>query len=214
MVLVAILAGVAYTAISSLTLYQQLDRGRRELAGGQAVLASTGQADSRSLPSVSGQLRQATQDFEAAHRHAQQDPALALLSGIAPADRQVQATAHLAAIGADISRAAQSAATIAVQGDQLRQQYAGKALTPEDLPGILKQTEAIVTSYGASAKAISDQLRAAHTERAGVDTTGLLRPLLDAYDQVDAALAAADKAFLRYQDVRRLLSDLLGLSPP
>ena len=57
-------------------------------------------------------------------------------------------------------------------------------------------------------------LRAAHAERAQVTTTDLVGPLRNAYDAVDAALANADNAFLRFQDVRQLLSDYLGVRLP
>jgi hypothetical protein len=45
-------------------------------------------------------------------------------------------------------------------------------------------------------------------------TTDLVGPLRDAYDAVDRALAEADTAFLRFQDVRQVLSDLLGVRLP
>jgi hypothetical protein len=39
-------------------------------------------------------------------------------------------------------------------------------------------------------------------------------PLKDAYDAVDGALAEADTSFRRYQDVRQVLSDFLGVRLP
>jgi hypothetical protein len=39
-------------------------------------------------------------------------------------------------------------------------------------------------------------------------------PLKDAYDAVDRALAEADTSFRRYQDVRQVLSDFLGVQLP
>ncbi|MEO6796517.1 MAG: hypothetical protein ABI401_12040 [Candidatus Dormibacter sp.] len=142
------------------------------------------------------------------------DPALTLVGRVGVAGRQIEATRRLGAIGADISRAGESVASIAVQVGALRRQYAGQAITPDNLPALLKQSEMIATQYSASARAISDQLRTAYAERTAVNTTGLLEPLRDAYDQVDAALADAQAAFARYQDVRRLLADLLGVAIP
>jgi hypothetical protein len=57
-------------------------------------------------------------------------------------------------------------------------------------------------------------LGAAHAERAQVDTGQLLGPLRDAYNAVDRALAEADTSFRRYQDVRQVLSDFLGVQLP
>ena len=215
LLLIVILAGISYTAFSGVRVYQQLDSGRRELAAAQAGLTAAGRTgDPARLAAVAGQLRRAEQDFEGAHTGASQDLALRILGRVDVAGRQIDATAHLAAIGADISRAGESAAAIAVEVAGLKQRYAGQTLTPDTLPGLLRQAEAIATNYGASAKAIGDQLGAAHSERAAVRTTGLLPPLRNAYAQVDTALADADTAFLRYQDVRRVLSDLLGVNLP
>ncbi|MDQ6710174.1 MAG: hypothetical protein M3Z11_06410 [Candidatus Dormibacteraeota bacterium] len=211
--LLAVLAGLAYSAFGAFQVYQALDAGRGELVAAQAGLSQGARApDPGSLPAISAKLQRAEQDFEAARRRVREDPALTLIARVAPANAQVQATAHLAAIGADLSRAGESAATIAEQADQLKQRYAGKTLTPDDLPALLKQTEAIATDYALSARAIDDQLSAAHAERAQVATTELLPPLRDAYRQVDSALLSAGTAFRQYQDVRRLLADLLGVS--
>jgi len=57
-------------------------------------------------------------------------------------------------------------------------------------------------------------LLAAHSERAQVNTSQLLGPLKDAYDAVDRALAEAETSFRRYQDVRQVLSDFLGVQLP
>ncbi|HEY8736764.1 MAG TPA: hypothetical protein VIO62_06945 [Candidatus Dormibacteraeota bacterium] len=213
--LLAVVAAIGYTAFSSVQVYQQLDGGRRELVAAQAGLAAAGRSgDERTLATVVGQLRQAELDFDDAHIRALKDPALSIVGRVEVAGRQIDATAHLAAIGTDISRAGESAAAIAVEVARLRRQYAGQALTSDNLPALFQQAEAIATKYAASARAIGDQLRAAHAERAAVASTSLVPPLRNAYGQVDAALADADTAFLRYQDVRRVLSDLLGVSLP
>ncbi|GAC1481634.1 MAG: hypothetical protein PVSMB9_07000 [Candidatus Dormibacteria bacterium] len=213
--LLALLAAAAYTAFTGFALYNQIDSGRRELVAAQAGLAAAASsADGSSLATTAAELRRAEQDFADAERRARKDPALELLGRIAPAGRQLDATARLAAIGLEVSRAGESAATIAVEVDRLKLQYAGKALTPESLPSLLQQAQAIATKYRVSTGAIGDELRAAHAERAAVDPGQLIAPLQEAYHQVDVALAAADTAFGGYRDVRRLLSDLLGVALP
>ena len=214
LVLLAVVAAAAYTTYSGFAVYRQLDSGRRELAAAQAGLAAASAADESSLATIAGELHRAEQDFGGAEERARQDPALRLLGGFSPAGRQLDATARLAAIGGDLSRAGESSATIAIDVNQLKLQYAGKALTPESLPALLQQAQAMVNKYRVSTRAIGDELRAAHAERAAVDPGRLIAPLQQAYDQLDAALAAADTAFGRYRDVRRLLSDLLGVALP
>ena len=213
--LLALLAGAAYSAFSGFAVYRQLDSGRRELGTAQAGLAAAvSSADESSLATIAAELRRAEQDFGGAEERARQDPALKLLGGFGPAGRQLDASARLAAIGGDLSRAGESAATIAIQVDKLKLQYAGKALTPESLPPLLQQAQAIAIRYRVSSRAIGDELRAAHAERAAVDPGRLIAPLQQAYDQADQALAAADTALGRYQDVHRLLSELLGVALP
>ena len=215
LLMLAVVAGVGSTTFSGIAVYTQLDSGRRELVAAQAGLAGgTRSGDPRQLAGAAAQLRQAEQDFAAGRDRAGHDPALTLVGRVEVAGRQIEATQRLGAIGADISRAGESVASIAVQVEALRRQYAGQAITPDNLPALLKQSEVIATHYSASARAIGDQLRAAHAERAAVNTTGLLQPLRDAYDQVDAALADAQAAFARYQDVQRLLADLVGVAIP
>jgi hypothetical protein len=212
LLMLAVVAGVGYTAFSGIAVYTQLDSGGRELVAAQAGLAGASRSgDSRQLAAAAAELRQAERDFDAARDRASHDPALRLVGHVDLAGRQIQATARLGAIGADISGAGESAASIALRVDALRRQYAGQAITPDSLPALLKQSETIAAQYSASARRIGDQLRAAHAERAAVNTEGLVQPLRDAYQQVDAALADAQAAFARYQDVRRLLADLLGV---
>jgi len=139
---------------------------------------------------------------------------LRLAGGIPGADRQLEASTHLAAIGADMSRAGEGAAAVAIQVAGLSQKYAGRPLTADDLQVALQEAQAIARSYSASIQAISRELQAAHAERAEVDTGRLLGPLQDAYDAVDRALADADTSFRRYQDVRQVLSDFLSVQLP
>jgi hypothetical protein len=214
-VVLGLLAALGYTAFAGATVYVQLDRGRRELVAAQGSMsAATRSVDPVQLRAAATQLRLAEGDFSDARRRSRDDPALRLVSGVPGAGRQLDAIAHLAAIGADVSRAGEAAAAVAIQVVALEQRYAGRPLTPDDLQILLQQAQGLASQYSASTQAIGQQLRAAHAERAQVTTTGLAPPLRDAYDEVDRALADADTAFLRYQDVRQVLSDFLGVRLP
>jgi len=214
-VLLALVAALGYTVIAGITVYGQLDSGRQELSAAQAsMIAAAPSGDPTQLQAAAAQLRQAERDFSAAGRRSREDPALRVAGGVPAAGRQLTAIARLAAIGADMSRAAEAAATVAVQVAALKQKYAGRALKPDDLQVLLEEVQAIARDYSASTRAIGQQLQAAHTERAQVTTSGLVVPLQDAYDEVDRALAEADTAFRRYQDVRQVLSDFLGIRLP
>jgi hypothetical protein len=215
LVLLALLALSGYTAYAGTAVYRQLDSGRQELVAAQTSLGgAAGSADPAQVQTAVAQLKQAEHDFNDAGRRSRNDPALRLAGAAPGAGRQLDATAHLAAIGADMSRAGEAAATVAIQAAGLKQKYAGRTLTPDDLQSLLAQAQTIATEYSASTRAIGEQLRAARAERAQVTTTDLVAPLRNAYDEVDRALAEADTAFLRYQDVRRVLSDFLGVRLP
>jgi hypothetical protein len=215
LLLPALLAAVGYTAYAGTTVYHQLDRGRQELLAGQASMSAAARsADLAELRAAAAQLRLAERDFSDAGRRSRDDLALRLAGGIPAAGFQLEATGHLASIGADMSRAGEAAASVAIQVAALKQKYAGGALTPDDLQSLLQQAQGIASAYSASTQAIGQQLRAAHAERAQVTTTDLVAPLKNAYDEVDRALAKADTAFLRYQDVRQVLSDFLGVRLP
>src|SRR2546423_396538 len=159
-------------------------------------------------------LRQAERDFSEAGGRARNDPALRALAGLPAAGRNLDAVTPLAAIGADMSRAGEAATAVAIQVAGLKQQYAGRALTPDDLQVVLQPAPGIAQDYSASTQAIGQQLRDAHAKRAEVTTTDLVGPLGDAYGAVHAALAQADAAFLRFHDVRQVLSDFLGVRLP
>jgi hypothetical protein len=212
----ALVAAVGYTGYAGTTVYQQLDSGRAELVAAQAGISAAAQsADPAQLRAAAAQLKLAERDFSDAGRRSRNDPALRLVGGVPAAGRNLDAVTHLAAIGADMSRAGEAAAAVAIQVAGLKQQYAGRALTPDDLQVALQQAQGIARDYSASTHAIGQELRAAHAERARVKTTtDLVGPLRDAYDAVDRALAEADTAFLRFQDVRQVLSDLLGVRLP
>jgi hypothetical protein len=214
-VLLALLGALGYTAYAGATVYQDLDRGRQALFAAQVKLsAATRAADPAQLQGAATQLKLAEQDFNEAARRSSNDPALRLVGGIPGAGRQLDASTHLAAIGADLSRAGEGAAAVGLQVAVLEQKYAGRSLTPDDLQTLLQQAQGIARDYSASTTAIGRQLRAARSERAQVTTTDLVGPLRDAYAELDQALAEADAAFLRYQDVRQLLSDFLGVRLP
>ena len=214
-VVLALLAVVGYTGYAGTSVYQHLDSGRQELVAAQAGMSAAVQsADPAQLRASAAQLRLAELDFSDAGRRSRDDPALRLVGGIPSAGRNLDAVAHLAAIGADMSRAGEAAAEVAIQVAGLKERYASRALTPDDLQVVLQQAQGIARDYSASTQAIGRQLRAAHAERAQVTTTDLVGPLRDAYDAADRALAQADTAFLRFQDVRQVLSDFLGVRLP
>ena len=214
-VILALLLAGSYTASAGAAVYQDLDGGRQALVAAQgSMTAAARTADAAELQSAAGQLKVAEQHFNDARGRSSTDPALRLASGIPGARRQLEASRHLAAIGADMSRAGEGAAAVAIQVAGLKQKYAGRTMTADDLQAALQEAQAIAQTYSASIRAISQELRAAHAERAKVDPTRLVGPLKDAYHAVDRALAEADTSFLRYQDVRQVLSDFLGVQLP
>jgi hypothetical protein len=214
-VILALLLVGGYTVSAGAAVYQDLDGGRNALVAAQATMTTAASSgDEAELQSAAAQLKVAEQHFSHARDRSATDPMLALAARIPGADRQLQASTHLAAIGADLSRAGEGAAAVAIQLAGLKQKYAGRTLTADDLQAVLQAAQAIAQTYSASIKAITQQLDAAHTERAQVDTGQLLGPLRDAYGAVDRALADADASFRRYQDVRQVLSDFLGVQLP
>jgi chromosome segregation ATPase len=214
-VILGLLVTGGYAAYAGAAVYQDLDAGRQALVAAQAgMTAATRTGDMAQLQDAAAQLKVAERHFTAAQARTTNDPALRAVSGLQPAGRQLQASTHLAAIGADMSRAGQGAAEVAIQVAGLKQKYAGRALTANDLQAALQEAQAIARTYSASIEAISQQLGAAHAERAQVDTAQLMGPLKDAYGAVDRALAEADTSFRRYQDVRQVLSDFLGVRLP
>ena len=215
LVLIALLAGAGYTAYAGNNVYQRLDSGKQELVAAQASMKLAGRSgDVAALRSTAAELKQAEHDFTDAGDRVRHDPALQVAGGLPGARDQVDASAHLAAIGADLSRAGESAVVVAIQVGALKQQYAGRPLTADDLQALLRQAQNIATTYKGSIATIGEQLKAAHAERAQVTTTDLLPQLQHAYEEVDRALSDADVAFLRYQDVRGVLSDYLGVRLP
>lgn len=208
------MAAAAYTAYSANATYQAFERGRADLLGAQGTIGSaTNSTDTTTLAGATAHLQDAEHAFAQAQRRAEQDPALRFFSALPGSGPQVQATARLGAIGADLSRAGESAAAIAQRLATLKQRYQGP-ITAEQLPALLQQAQAIAVGYQETIDQIGVQLRAAHAERAQVTTTDLVQPLQHAYDEVDQALDRADTAFVRYQDVKQVLADFLGVTLP
>jgi hypothetical protein len=213
--IVAGLLAAGYTTYAGNRVYQSLESGRRQLVAAQASMnAAAHTSDPGLLAAAAAQLKQAERDFDDANRRSREDPALRLVGGVPAAGRQIDASGHLAAIGADMSRAGEAAAAVAIQVAALKQKYAGRSLGADDLEAALAEAQTIARNYSVSTRAIGEQLHAAHAERERVTTTDLIGPLRDAYDQVDRALVDADTAFLRYQDVRQVLADFLGVRLP
>ena len=214
-VVIAVLLGGAYTAYAGDRVYEGLQGGRDHLVSAQSSMgAAQHSGDLGQIQAAAAQLSQAEKDFSDAQQRIRTDPGLRLADAVPAAGRQLDGASHLAAIGADLSQCGEAAAAIAVEVAKLKAQYAGRPLTADDLQAILQQAQSIVARYKGSIEQIGQSLQAAHAERAQVTTTGLVPQLRDAYDEVDRALADADTAFLRYQDVRRVLSDLLGVALP
>jgi hypothetical protein len=213
-VILALFLFGGYTAAAGAAVYQDLDGGRQALVAAQASMTAAARTgDAVQLQNAAAQLQLAEGHFNDARARSTNDPALRLVGGVPGAGRQLVASTRLAGIGADMSRAGEGAAAVAIQVAGLKQKYAGRVLTADDLQAALQDAQTIARAYSVSIQAISQQLRAAHAERAQVDTTRLVGPLKDAYDAVDRALAEADTSFRRYQDVRQVLSDFLGARP-
>ena len=214
-VVLALLVAGGYTASAGNAVYQDLDGGRQALVAAQASMtAATRTGDTVQLQDAAAQLQLAERHFNDARVRSSSDPALLAVGRLPRAGGQLAASTHLAAIGADMSRAGEAAAAVAIQVAALKQKYAGRPLTVEDLQAALQEAQAIAGTYSASIQAIGQQLRAAHAERSQVDTNALVGPLKDAYVAVDRALADSDTSFARYQDVRKVLSDFLGAKLP
>ena len=210
LVLLAVLGGAGYTAYSADRLDQDFQQGRSELQAAQAAL-DTRDASAALLQDAAGDLKQAALDFSNAEQRADTDPALRLFSVLPGTGQQVQAVAHLGAIGVDLSQAGEAAALVGLQVVDLKQQYAGP-LTAEGLAAVLQRAQSLAAKYQGSIEQIGRSLRAAHAERGQVSTTNLLPPLRHGYDQVDQALDQADTAFLRYQDPSQLIAAFFGAS--
>src|ERR1700694_5955538 len=214
-VILALLVAGGYTATAGIAVYQDLDGGRQALVVAQTSMTTAARTgDAGELQDDAAQLRVAERHFKDAQARSGTDPALRVAGSLPGAGRQPSASTLLAAIGADMSRAGEGAAAVAIQVAGLKQKYPGRTLTADDLQTALQEAQVIARTYSVSIQAISQQLRAAPAERTLVDTTELVGPLKDAFDAVDRALAEAETSFRRYQDVRQVLSDFLGVQLP
>jgi hypothetical protein len=170
--------------------------------------------DPQAAVRASSALADSQEDFASAHSRTESDPGLRLLHALPAAGPQVDATGRLAAIGSELSRAGESAASITSDVLRLKQAYAGKTLTLANLSALRAQVDGLVVRSRSASQAVAAALGAAHAQRAQVKTTDLIPPLHSAYDQVDAALAQADEAYIRYGNVRLLVSQALGIPVP
>ena len=98
---VLVLIGAAgYTAYAGGSVYHSLDSGRQELVAAQTTMKNAGRsADVSQLDAALAELKRAERDFDDAKARARGDPALRLAGGVPAAGQQVDASAHLAAIG-------------------------------------------------------------------------------------------------------------------
>ncbi len=213
--LLAVVAAAGYTAYAGVRVYQDLGSGRDHLIAGQADLtAAVKTGDLATLRTAAAELEAADADFQRGSTRLRTDPALVAGARVSASQEQVAAVIHLAAIGDDMAQAGSAAEQIAEGVVTLRQSYAGRALTPTDLAALAHDADALAQRYAAAAVTIEEQLRLAHHERALVTATALVPPLRSAYDQVDVALAAADEAFMQFQDPKRILSQFFGVTLP
>ena len=213
LLLLALVAAIGYLAWISSTVANDMRRGESRLVGAQQDLdEAVRQNNPLAAQRASTALAESRDDFTSARAKTQNDPGLRLLAALPAASSQVDATGRLAAIGTDLSRAGESAAGITSDVLRLKQAYAGKALTLQEVPALRAQVDALVARSQSASQSIAASLRAAHAERAQVKTTDLIPPLHSAYDQVDAALARADEAYVRYGNVRLMVSQALGIA--
>lgn len=212
LVLLTVLLGAGYTAFAVNRICQDFQAGRADLLAAQSAIASLpSNGNLSAMSQAAAELARAEQDFTQAGQRAKTDPALRLLAALPPTGAQVDAAAHLGAIGADLSRAGENAAHVGVALIALEHQY-NPPLTPDELLGLVQRAQALAAGYKGSIDEIGRELQAAHAERAQVTTTDLLPQLRQAYADVDRALARADTDFARYQDVTRMLSTFAGIT--
>jgi hypothetical protein len=154
-IIVALLAAGGYTASAGAAVYQDLDGGKQALVAAQASMsAASTTGNPAELQSAADQLKVAERHFNDAQARSSTDLALRLVGGVPGAGRQLAASTHLAAIGADMSRAGQGAAEVAIQVAGLKQKYAGRPLSANDLDSALQEAQGIARTYSASIQAI------------------------------------------------------------
>jgi hypothetical protein len=213
--LLAAVAAAGYGVYAASRVYQDLGNGRDHLLAGQAALdAAIKGGDPGTVRLAAAELAAAEADFRRGSARLQGDLALQFGARAPGTKDQVEAVAHLAAIGEDMVQAGSAAEQIAEGVIALKRVYAGRAMSVADVAALAHDADALAQRYAAAASAIGRDLKAAHQERAHVTTTALAPQLRAAYDQVDEALAKADVAFLQFQDPRRILSQLFGITLP
>jgi hypothetical protein len=213
--LLAVVAVAGYTAWAGHAVYQDLSTGRDQLVLGQANLAAALKAgDLATLRAAAADFEAASSGFQNGSARLNHDVALQFGARLPGSRDQVAASAHLAAIGYDMAHAGAAAEQIGEGVVNLRDAYAGRALTPADLAALAREADALAQRYAAAAAAIGEDLKAAHQERAQVTTAALVAPLRSAYAEVDTALAEADGALHQFQDPKQVLSQLFGVTLP
>lgn len=213
--LLAVLAVAGYTAWAGNAVYQDLSTGRDQLVLGQANLAAALKSgDVATLRAAAADFEAASTGFQNGSARLNHDVALQFGAQLPGSRDQVAASGHLAAIGYDMARAGAAAEQIGEGVVRLRDTYAGRQLTPDDLAALAREVDALAQRYAAAATAIGQDLKAAHQERAQVTTAALVAPLRAAYADVDTALAEADRALRQFQDPKQVLSQLFGVALP
>ena len=213
MFLVALGTG-GYSVAAGATVYQRLDTGRDHLVRARDILNEAARGELSQVPLALPELLDAEQAFMDAAGRVRGDIVFRSLGHVPAIHDQVRATAHLAAIGVDLSRALRPVAQGTEAAVQLKERYGGRPLTLAEGIVLLQQADALATQYAWVSGTVQTEVRAAHEERSLVKTTTLVPALRLAYDQVDETLALADDALLRYQNMRQVLSQVLGLELP
>jgi hypothetical protein len=156
-------------------------------------------------------MQAAQEAFQKALGHTRQDPAFRIAARLPYLDDQVNATRKLASIGLHLSSAGDAVVPIGIALLDFKRTYGQGSVTADKLQAALASAQALTAHYQSSSQRVAAELKAAHQDRASVNTDRLLPPLKSAYDQVDSALIQADDELSRYQDVNQLLRQLLGL---
>jgi hypothetical protein len=210
--IVALLVILGYSAFSAFTVWSDLQSGRSQLKSGQVSLDDgIAGSDPRRLRSAGQDLDRARDSFREALAHSRDDVSFRAGARLPYLDEQVNATRKLASIGAHLSAAGQAVVPIGIGLADFKRTYGQGSLTPDKLEAALGSAQSLTSRYQSASHQVAAELRAAHDDRASVNTDRLAPPLKSAYDQVDSALAQADKDLSRFQDVNQLLRQLLGL---
>jgi len=207
-----LIAGAAtYTTRSVASAIQPLETGRDHLLRVQAALDAVTHGDTTQMDAARGDLRTAEAAFRQAGQRVNEDLAWRGFSRVPAVGDQVRAVSTLAAIGLELTGGFVPPADLVNDAVRLKARYEGRTLSRAEGLRLLQEAGALATRYAAAPDAVEARLRAAHEYRAEVRTTGLVPQLRTAYAELDAALAQADDAYLQYRDVRRVLTQYLGI---